>query len=140
MPISAAAKKLQFELESYGNPPQLPPKPKEDESKYQYDILRQQGISPEIISNFTDARYWVKYFPPQGRQHIERFGVHVDHSRSFITTDLNPYYDSFIRWQFTLLKERGYIKYGKRASIYAPKDKQMCADHDRAEGEGVGPD
>jgi leucyl-tRNA synthetase len=66
--------------------------------------------------------------------------VHVDHSRSFITTEVNPYYDSFIRWQFTLLKERGYIKYGKRASIYSPKDKQMCADHDRSEGEGVGPD
>ncbi len=82
----------------------------------------------------------MRYFPPLGREHIKKFGVHVDHSRSFITTEVNPYYDSFIRWQFTLLKERGYIKYGKRASIYSPKDRQMCADHDRAEGEGVGPD
>ena len=24
--------------------------------------------------------------------------------RSFITTDVNPYYDSFVRWQFIKLK------------------------------------
>ena len=82
----------------------------------------------------------MKYFPPLGRKHIQKFGVHVDHARSFVTTALNPYYDSFVRWQFTLLKERGYIKFGKRPSIFSPKDRQMCADHDRAEGEGVMPD
>ena len=137
MPISAAAKKVKSELETYGNPPNFP---ENTEQKFQYQIMEQLGISKEIIPEFVDAYRWVVYFPPRGREHIKNFGVHVDHSRSFITTDLNPYYDSFIRWQFTLLKERGYIKYGKRASIYSPKDKQMCADHDRAEGEGVGPD
>lgn len=71
-------------------------------------------IPKDLIPNFTDANFWVKYFPPIGREHIKNFGVHCDHSRSFITTSLNPYYDSFIRWQFTLLKERGYIKFGKR--------------------------
>jgi len=38
------------------------------------------------------------------------------------------------------LKAKGLIKFGKRASIYSPKDKQMCADHDRREGEGINPD
>lgn len=140
MPISAAAKKLNFELETYGNPPNFPEGQKDTDPKFQYQIMTQLGISEQQIPQFVDANYWVKYFPPRGREHIKKFGVHVDHSRSFITTELNPYYDSFIRWQFTLLKERGYIKYGKRASIYSPKDKQMCADHDRAEGEGVVPD
>jgi leucyl-tRNA synthetase len=32
------------------------------------------------------------------------FGASVDWRRSFITTSVNPYYDSFIRWQFRLLK------------------------------------
>lgn len=140
MPISAAAKKLRFELDNYGNPPKFPEAVTGNEPKYQYEILKQSGITEQQIPDFVDAEHWVKFFPPKGREHIKRFGVHVDHSRSFITTEVNPYYDSFIRWQFTLLKERGYIKYGKRASIYSPKDKQMCADHDRAEGEGVVPD
>lgn len=38
----------------------------------------------------------------------------VDWRRSFITTDVNPYYDSFVRWQFLTLKERNKIKFGKR--------------------------
>lgn len=38
----------------------------------------------------------------------------VDWRRSFVTTDVNPYYDSFVRWQFLTLKERNKIKFGKR--------------------------
>lgn len=63
----------------------------------------------------------------------------IDYRRTFITTDLNPYYDSFIRWQFNHLKERGKIMYGKRHTIFDTRNKQPCMDHDRASGEGVGP-
>ena len=38
----------------------------------------------------------------------------VDWRRSFITTDANPFYDSFVRWQFHHLKEGGKIQFGKR--------------------------
>lgn len=37
------------------------------------------------------------------------------------------------------LKELGKIKFGKRCTIYSVKDGQPCMDHDRSEGEGVGP-
>ncbi|CAM9865390.1 unnamed protein product, partial [Phaeothamnion confervicola] len=64
----------------------------------------------------------------------------VDWRRSFITTQANPFYDSFIRWQFNTLRTRGKVLFGKRASVYSPLDgQQVCADHDRASGEGVGP-
>ncbi len=33
-------------------------------------------------------------------------GCGVDWRRSFITTDVNPYYDSFIRWQFEVLRRQ----------------------------------
>jgi hypothetical protein len=33
-------------------------------------------------------------------------GCGVDWRRSFITTDMNPYYDSFVRWQFWTLKRQ----------------------------------
>ena len=52
---------------------------------------------------------------------------------------MNPFYDSFVRWQFVRLRERGHIDYGKRYTIFSPKDNQPCMDHDRASGEGVGP-
>jgi leucyl-tRNA synthetase len=52
---------------------------------------------------------------------------------------VNPYYDSFIRWQFNILKNKDKVKFGKRYTIYSELDKQPCADHDRSKGEGVGP-
>jgi leucyl-tRNA synthetase len=52
-------------------------------------------------------------------------GLHVDWRRSFITTDANPFYDSFVRWQFVKLKERNRIKFGKRYTIYSPKVRKL---------------
>lgn len=45
MPISAAAKKLRFELDTYGNPPKFPEAVTGTEPKYQYEILKQTGIT-----------------------------------------------------------------------------------------------
>jgi hypothetical protein len=39
---------------------------------------------------------------------MRAMGCGVDWRRAFITTDMNPYYDSFVRWQFwTLYKKVG---------------------------------
>lgn len=56
-----------------------------------------------------------------------------------MTTDANPYYDSFVRWQMNKLHALGKIKFGERYTIYSPKDGQPCMDHDRQDGEGIGP-
>jgi valyl-tRNA synthetase len=48
------------------------------------------------------------------QQDLKAMGVKVDWRRSFITTDVNPYYDSFVRWQFLKLKEQGKVLFGKR--------------------------
>merc|ERR1712216_902903 len=63
----------------------------------------------------------------------------VDWRRSFITTSINGYYDSFIQWQFHKLKKLDKVSFGKRYSVFSPVDDQICADHDRASGEVVGP-
>lgn len=55
-------------------------------------------IPEEEISKFADPYYWLKYFPPYGKMDLMRFGAPVDWRRSFITTDANPYYNSFIEW------------------------------------------
>lgn len=66
-------------------------------------------------------------------------GNRIDWRRSFVTTDLNPYYDSFVRWQMNKLHALGKVKFGERYTIYSPKDGQPCMDHDRSDGEGVNP-
>ena len=105
----------------------------------QASILRSCKVAEEEIPKFVDPEYWLKYFPPYGKEDLKVFGAGVDWRRSFVTTSFNPYYDNFISWQFRHLKEKGYLKFGKRPTIYSPLDGQACADHDRRSGEGVNP-
>ena len=167
MPIQAAANKLKDELAMYGNPPVFPAEVKEEvkveksaaemiaskgkgkktklavkglsnKKIYQWDILEKM-VPREEIASFADPMKWLEYFSPIGQTDLKLFGCAIDYRRSFITTSVNPYYDAFIRWQFNRLKDGNRICFGKRATIYSAKDKQVCADHDRASGEGVGP-
>ncbi|KFM68479.1 Leucine--tRNA ligase, cytoplasmic, partial [Stegodyphus mimosarum] len=167
MPIKACADKLKWEIETYGFPPNFPKetdgdnleeveeslqlpanKAKGKKSKlaaksgganYQWQIMQSLGLKDEEIKKFSDAEHWLQYFPPLAISDLKSMGVKVDWRRTFITTDCNPYYDSFVRWQFIRLKERGKIQFGKRYTIFSPKDNQPCMDHDRSSGEGVGP-
>jgi hypothetical protein len=86
-----------------------------------------------------DPLHWLQYFPPLAQADLTALGCGVDWRRSFITTDANPYYDSFVRWQLETLRAQGRCVKDKRFSVYSPKDGQPCLDHDRASGEGVGP-
>ena len=130
MPIHAAAMKLkhEFETNNFNST---------KEKTSQYDILKNSGIPEENIKNFVDPYYWVKYFPQLGLDHIKKLGIMVDTRRSFVTTDINPFYDSFIKWQFNKLYEKNYLKYGTRNSIYSESLDIQCQDHDRSKGEGV---
>lgn len=144
MPVSAAAKKLKEEIETHGLEKlaewtaQISATDK-PEKKTQYEILAMCDVSAKDIPKFVEPNFWCSYFPPIGQNDLKTFGLASDFRRSMITTDLNPYYDKFIRWQFNKLRQGEFIKFGKRPSIYSIKDAQMCADHDRSEGEGVGP-
>jgi len=167
-PIAACAQKLTNEIAKYGNPPVFPEEVLEGTAKKadaggdadaaaakagkhtgkrskigpakpQWKIMEGMGIPKEDIPKFADARHWLNHFPPLALQDLKRFGAHVDYRRSFITTDVNPFYDSFVRWQFDNLQKKNLLAFGKRYCIYSPLDGQPCADHDRASGEGVQP-
>lgn len=108
-------------------------------AKYQFEIMQQLGIPIDEISKFKDPYHWLTFFPPLVEKHVKSLGGRVDWRRSMITTDMNPYYDAFVRWQMNRLRELGKIKFGKRYTIYSVKDGQPCMDHDRQSGEGVLP-
>ncbi|KAK6740049.1 hypothetical protein RB195_008489 [Necator americanus] len=167
MPIKACADRLKREMEDFGCPPKFPVEeeesPKEEvssldeitkdkskgkksklvaktgSSKYQWQIMQSLGLDDEEIKKFASTDYWLEYFPPYCISDLKKMSLKVDWRRSFITTDANPYYDSFVRWQFGKLRAAKKIDFGKRYTIYSPKDGQPCMDHDRSSGEGVGP-
>lgn len=107
--------------------------------KFQFQIMLNSGVPKEEIHKFADANYWLSYFPPIAKADCTAFGSRIDWRRAFITTDVNPYYDSFVRWQMNKLHAMNKIKFGERYTIYSPKDGQPCMDHDRSDGEGLGP-
>ncbi|KAH9929466.1 leucine-tRNA ligase [Fomitopsis serialis] len=150
MPIKAASDKITREIEMFGpdfsgfkpddesaaeeviNTSSVTPKSADKAKKgkvaakatglqYQFQIMESMGIPREEIPKFADPYYWPKYFPPICMADNDAFGSRIDWRRSFITTDANPYYDAF------------------RYTIYSPKDGQPCMDHDRSEGEALGP-
>mmetsp|Transcript_908 Transcript_908/g.1393 ORF Transcript_908/g.1393 Transcript_908/m.1393 type:complete len:253 (+) Transcript_908:189-947(+) len=147
MPISSSAIRLQREIDggfTRSNQPteaerKAAPKDKKWPPLTQYEILMQLGIEESEIPRFTDPNYWLDFFPPRGKVDLQRLGLHTDWRRNFISTAKNPYYDQFIRWQFSHLKANGKIKFGKRYTIFSEAERQPCADHDRATGEGVAP-
>ncbi|PHH69050.1 hypothetical protein CDD82_107 [Ophiocordyceps australis] len=107
--------------------------------KYQFQIMKSIGIPQQDIHQFADPQHWLKFFPPLAIRDLKSMGCGIDWRRSFVTTDANPYYDAFVRWQMNRLRELDKIKFGKRYTIYSIKDGQPCMDHDRAEGEAVNP-
>nr|CAD7605044.1 unnamed protein product [Timema genevievae] len=165
MPIKACSDKLKREMEDYGFPPEFPDATiatpqiidtdifakdkskgkkskavaKAGSSKYQWQIMQSLGLQDEEIKKFADSSYWLEYFPPLAVKDLRSIGIHVDWRRTFITTDANPFFDQFVRWQFLRLKERSKVMYGKRYTVFSPKDNQPCMDHDRSTGEGLGP-
>ncbi|ONH66132.1 Leucine--tRNA ligase, cytoplasmic [Cyberlindnera fabianii] len=112
---------------------------KQGRGKYQFEIMLQLGIKREDLYKFADPYYWLEYFPPLCQKDCDKFGARIDWRRSMITTDMNPFYDQFVRWQVQRLKDIGRIKFGERYTIYSEKDGQPCMDHDRQSGEGVTP-
>ncbi|GAV63288.1 tRNA-synt_1 domain-containing protein/Anticodon_1 domain-containing protein [Cephalotus follicularis] len=169
MPIKASADKLAREIKQFGNPPVFhyeveeqevaqpesedanggePAKFKGKKSKaasksggqlFQWEIMRSFGLDDENIARFQDPYEWLYYFPPFAMDDLKAFGLGCDWRRSFVTTDINPFYDSFVQWQMRKLKSMGKIVKDVRYTIYSPLDGQPCADHDRATGETVQP-
>ncbi|MCL7047071.1 hypothetical protein MKW94_014007 [Papaver nudicaule] len=118
-------------VERFGNPPVFPSKedqivnevPEPESRKTEPVKVKKFGLSDAEISKFQDPSHWLIYFPPIAKEELKAFGLGCDWRRSFIATDMNPFYDC----------------QGLRYAIYSPLDGQPCGDHDRASGEGVQP-
>jgi leucyl-tRNA synthetase len=108
---------------------------RENEPK-QLAILKNLGFSEKEVPRFGEVKHWIDTFVPAAQIDFARIGNGVDWRRSFITTDLNPYYDKFIKWQFRKLKEKNLVGTGEYPVVWCPKDKIPIGDHDRVEGEG----
>lgn len=105
----------------------------------QYEIMKMMDIPEPEIEKFEDPLYWGKFFPRIAMKTLKKFGIKYDETRSFITTDVNPYYDSFVKWQFSILFKKQALRFGTRYCIYSMHEKQPCLGHERSIGEEAKP-
>lgn len=93
-----------------------------------------------VTSELSLFNGWPRVLDRPTRLNLYSLGLSLPDSHvPTITADVNPYYDSFVRWQMNKLHALGHIKFGERYTIFSAFDDQPCMDHDRASGEGVGP-
>ncbi len=101
-------------------------------------VLREVDKVPEDeISKFLEPKYVAEYYTRDSREALPRLGVSIDWRREFHTTNHNPHYSRFVTWQYTRLRELGYVGLGTHPVVWCPHDKSPTGDADRAEGEGV---
>jgi leucyl-tRNA synthetase len=102
-------------------------------------ILREvDGVPEAELKKFVEPLYMAQYYTNEGRLAAKRIGFSIDWRREFNT--IMPTYQKFIEWQYTNLKEKGYVSKGTHPVVWCPKDKSPTGDHDRQVGEGVTPE
>ncbi len=113
---------------------------REGDPKY-IRILKAYGFSDEEIPEFGDPKKWIKTFVERWKNVLHGMGFSIDWRRSFHTTELNPPYDRFIRWQYGKLREKGFVEKGTHPVVWCPVEKIPIGDHDRPdEFAGIGPE
>jgi len=105
------------------------------------DALRDVDEVPEEdLKRFVDPIYMANYYTANGRRAVKQLGLAIDWRREFHTTSLNPAYSKFIEWQYTRLRERGYVSLGTHPVVWCPRCESPTGDADRLEGEEVRPE
>jgi len=76
----------------------------------QWPSCKRMHVPDNEISNFRDGEALAGLLSADCSGGLKLFGLSADFRRSFITTDANPFYDSFVRWQFNTLKKAAKVK------------------------------
>lgn len=128
-----------FAFHATGSPIDTAAKRVAEGEEQQINTLKLMGFTEKELPAFKEPVHWVKTFSQAAKKDLESYGMSIDWRRQFITTDLNPRYDKFIKWQFNTLKKKGLVVKGKHPVVWCPKENAPVGDHARSEGEGETP-
>jgi leucyl-tRNA synthetase len=103
----------------------------------QIEIFRRSHVPDNTIATFKDPEKMAYYFIKEWNRLFREAGFSIDWRRTFYTTVLNRCYSAFVKWQFTRLKEMGYIGKGIHPVIYCPSCDSPTGSHDRLKGENA---
>jgi len=94
-------------------------------------------VPKEDLPKFYDPKFMAQYYTDSGRTALKRLALSIDWRREFHTTDLEPTFNKFVLWQYSRLRQMGYVTQGTHPVVWCPRDQSPTGDHDRLEGQGV---
>ncbi|MHC1592448.1 MAG: leucine--tRNA ligase [Methermicoccaceae archaeon] len=95
--------------------------------------VNHHDIPEEALYNLGTPERIVDYFKVEAERSMRSIGYSIDWRRKFTTMD--EHYKAFIRWQFNILHEKGYISKGSHPVRWCPHDDNPVEDHDILQGE-----
>ena len=91
-----------------------------------------------IVQSFTDPWNVMKFFSSVIIRDFKSVGFSIDWRRRFTTGD--KVYNSFVRWQFTKLMDKGYITRGTHPVLYDILEDQVVGEDDIKGGDEIKPE
>ena len=91
-------------------------------------FLNLYNIPKERLSELESPIGMATYFSQEIKEGMKKIGFSIDWRREFTTID--PYYSKFIEWQFTKLRQKGYIIQGSHPVGWCPKCGNPVGQHD----------
>lgn len=85
-------------------------------------------IPPNVIPTLDEPKRLVEYFAKEIELGMREMGFSIDWRRKFYTYD--KAFNSFIRWQFRKLKEKGYLMKGSHPVPWCPNEDNAVGAHD----------
>jgi leucyl-tRNA synthetase len=111
---------------------------KQGDQSFIKPLLEIDGVPKEELEKFVDPFYMAEYYTRENQETVRKAGFSVDWRREFHT--VMPTFQRFIIWQYTRLKEKGYVVRGTHPVVWCPRCESPTGDADRQVGEGVAPE
>jgi len=86
------------------------------------------GVPEDMIPRLTDPLTMARYFHEISKVSFIEMGYSIDWRREFTTID--PEFKAFIRWQFSKLREKGFLVKGTHPVGWCPKHNMPVGMHD----------
>ncbi|WNY26575.1 leucine--tRNA ligase [Methanolapillus ohkumae] len=90
-------------------------------------------IPKDILPTLDEPEKIVDYFKVEAENAMKIIGYSIDWRRKFTTMD--PAFQKFIEWQYTVLYDKGLISKGSHPVKWCPHDNNPVEDHDILRGE-----
>ncbi len=96
--------------------------------EYLAKLSRAFSIPVDVLRKLTEPLKLARYFHETSKEAMKFYGLSIDWRREFTTVD--PEFNAFIRWQFTKLLKRGFIKKGTHPVGWCPYHSMPVGMHD----------